>query len=409
MQKRKITVLFALLMMFAVLVGCGKLGEGRTDTEEAKLFSEKEIAKLKYIEAIEVEDFYGDKSRYEVYGPKESESADGYVSWYGHGLFYNASVYSMGSNDFVYSFLDDMAGYTKESWLSEDSGYRDVEFSEMKKNGDDRYITMTAMRDDYYRVPYAEKHVYYMHIAKEGVGVFWELEMMENSVDGQTELVIDELAGCYGINLDLLKPTGEWKEGNEERLMEEQDVYEPDGDEIVLEKVDGYQYMGMATLSVEVDGRQAKSVVLAPMGRSTMVRENSVYANMHGINIQGGIDIMFSDSLMTNVKMNIDSKYSSYSEDDDIRNVFRTEMMPMPGFEEAYYVVFTYKEKDYVTKKYVNKAEARCYMKLDDNFYLQYNITLSENEYDAATNIVLEELEVAYGIDLSEYYYEKAD
>ena len=70
---------------------------------------------------------------------------------------------------------------------------------------------------------------------------------------------------------------------------------------------------------------------------------------------------------------------------------------------------FTYKEKDYVTKKYVNKAEARFYMKLDDDFYLQYNITLSENEYDDATNVVLEELGDAYGIDLSEYYYEEVD
>ena len=110
-----------------------------------------------------------------------------------------------------------------------------------------------------------------------------------------------------------------------------------------------------------------RSVVMVPMGRSTTARENSVYANMHGINIQGSIDIMFSDSLMANIKMETDSKYDSLLKDDDIKNVFRTEMMPMPGFEEAYYVIFTYKEKDYVTKKYVNKAEARCYMKLDDN------------------------------------------
>ena len=79
--------------------------ETKKEAEEAKLFSEEEIKKLKYIETIEVEDFYGDKSTYEVYGPKESESSDGYVSWYGHGLFYNASVYSMGSNSFVYCCL----------------------------------------------------------------------------------------------------------------------------------------------------------------------------------------------------------------------------------------------------------------------------------------------------------------
>ena len=82
-----------------------------------------------------------------------------------------------GSYDMIlYGFLDDTAGYVKEDWLSETSVYRDAEISEMKKNGDDRYIMATAVRDDYYGVPYAEKHVYYMHIAKEGVGVYWELE-----------------------------------------------------------------------------------------------------------------------------------------------------------------------------------------------------------------------------------------
>lgn len=145
------------------------------------------------------------------------------------------------------------------------------------------------------------------------------------------------------------------------------------------------------------------------MGRSTMVRENSVYANMHGIHILGSIDILFSDSLMANVKMEMDSKYDNLLKDEDIKKVFRTEMMPMPGFKEAYYVAFTYKEKEYGSKEYVDKAEVQCYMKLDNDFYLQYNITLSENEYDDATNVVLEELEDAYGIDLSEYYYEKTN
>lgn len=400
-----------LTFIYDILLDSLKYGtdSDEPDTEEAKLFSEEEIKNLKYIETIEVEDFYGDKALYEVYGPKESESSDGYTFWYEHGLIYSASVYSMGSNSLLYGFLDDTAGYVKEDWLSETSVYRDVEISEMKKNGDDRYIMATAVRDDYYGVPYAEKHVYYMHIAKEGVGVYWELEMMENCADEDTDLIIDELAGCYGINLDILKATGEWNEGNEERLMEEQDVYVPDEDEIVLEKVDGYQYMGVATLSMQLSSKQAESVVMVPMGRSTMVRENSVYANMHGIHILGSIDILFSDSLMANVKMEMDSKYDNLLKDEDIKKVFRTEMMPMPGFKEAYYVAFTYKEKEYGSKEYVDKAEVQCYMKLDSDFYLQYNITLSENEYDDATNVVLEELEDAYGIDLSEYYYEKTN
>lgn len=395
------------IYIYDMLLDSLKYGTDSGEQEEAERFSGEEIKNLKYIEVIEVDDYYGDKSLYEIYGPKESENSDGYISWFGHGLFYNACVYNVGSNSFAYSCLDDMAAYTRESWLSGDSGYRDVEVSEMKSNGDDRYITETAVRDDYNGVPYAEKHVYYMHIAREGVGILWELEMMENSADEETALVIDELAGCYGINLDVMKPTGEWSEGNAERIMEEQDVYEPEEGSAALEKVDGYQYLGVATLTTQTGISQAQCVVMVPMGKSTSVRENSVYANMHGIKILGNIDASLAHNLMSSVKMDIDICYDSYSEDEDIRDVFRTEMMMMPGFEEAYYVVFTYEEKEYGSEEYVDKADVRCYMKLDDDFYLQYNITLSENEYDDATNVVLEELETAYGIDLSEYYYEK--
>lgn len=389
MQKGKIRTRIVFLILLTALTGCGRTG--------------KESGEAEYIEKIEVRDLYGDQSPYEIYGPKESEVSNGYAFWFAHGLTYSAFVCSRADNALVYSHFEDIAGKMEERYLSENAGYTDVEISEVMENGDDRYVTSVAVREDYYGIPYEEKRISYMHLVKEGVGVLWELEMGESSADEETNLVIDELAECYGVNLDILKPSGAWKERNEERLMEEQDIYEPGDDEIALEKVDGYRYLGKATLSVEeeIGDMHGESEVLAPMGRGTCVRKNSVTANMHGIFINSYLNILLYGDLMENVEMDIDAVCDIYAKNDKIMNVHKTKVMPMSGFEEAYYVTLSYEEEDYATGEYLSKTEVRCFIKADDDFCLQYNIKLSENEYDNATNAVLEELETAYGIDFS--------
>ena len=42
---------------------------------------------------------------------------------------------------------------------------------------------------------------------------------------------------------------------------------------------------------------------------------------------------------------------------------------------------------------------------MSDDYALEYDIKLSYDEYDNSTDTVIKELETAYGIDLSEYYY----
>lgn len=47
--------------------------------------------------------------------------------------------------------------------------------------------------------------------------------MEENEADEETELIIDELAKCYDIDLDSLKASGGWALANEERIQQEED------------------------------------------------------------------------------------------------------------------------------------------------------------------------------------------
>ncbi|MDE6621142.1 MAG: hypothetical protein K2K74_11775 [Lachnospiraceae bacterium] len=45
--------------------------------------------------------------------------------------------------------------------------------------------------------------------------------------------------------------------------------------------------------------------------------------------------------------------------------------------------------------------------KVKDSYLVSCNITLRSREYDTAADTLLRELEIAYGIDLSDYYREK--
>lgn len=434
--ERKIKILLMVLLITAVFTGCNQKTEyedehsaisydsdddvntaeasetdksGNTQTaEEREAFSEEEIKNLTYIEKISIEDYYGDKAVYDMYGFKGSENEDGYVSYFGPGFSHSAMVYSMGSDSFLYLSFDEFIKSTIEGWEQEGSGYSDIKTGEIQSKGDDRYVIATAMKEDLYGTPYEFREVFYLQKTAEGVGVIWQLEVRENGVEEETDLMIDELAGCYGISLDRLTANGDFEEINQNRLMEEQDQYEPEEGEPVLEKVDGYRYMGMTTLSVEANGKEAQCQVMVPMGRLSFVWENHAGANMHGVEVGTYIEILVQQNLMSGMKLSSDIRYKSYVENEErTRNVWKSEMIPMDAFEEAYYVVITYEEKDYLTEEFVPKADVMCNIRINDDFALKYELTFTYSEYDDSTNTVIKELETAYEIDLSEYYYEK--
>lgn len=381
-----------------------------TETEEQapevmQPLSEEELAALQYVEKIVLEDYYGDKAEYEAFAPKETEITYGRAFYWEHGLEFYAGVYCEGVTSFLYEYMDYSIEYDLEDWQEEDSGYTDVETTGPKKNGDDRYQIITAKKEDYYGTPYVVKKIAYLHIPEEGVGILWELEVSENGIDEETEKIIDELARCYCVNLDEMKAGGSWSEDNAERLVQEQDEYVPEEGDNVVEKVDGYQYMGLTTLTVEE--REVECPVMVPIGRRTHAKGNRANCSMHGVSVSGNIDFLMQHNFSATVKFYSDIRYDSVLEDTERnRNVDKSGIMYIPGFEEAAYVIIPYEEKDYVTQEFAPKIEVLCYIRIDNDFYLDYSITLNYDEYDAATNTVIKELETAYGIDLSEYYNE---
>ncbi|MCM1056822.1 MAG: DUF1266 domain-containing protein [Firmicutes bacterium] len=180
------------------------------------------IPALQYIELTEIEDFYGDGTMYEIYAPIGSSNQDGFIYYFDHGLTFNASVYGYGYelNEYLQEALESWTAFETEGWLDEASEYTDVEISRVLKSGKDIYQTATAKKEDLFGTLYEINHIFYMDIQENGGGVLWTLQLYETMADSETALIIDELAECYDVDLDLIKADGGWAVANEERLRQ---------------------------------------------------------------------------------------------------------------------------------------------------------------------------------------------
>lgn len=250
-QREKLGLGICMLLLAAGLAGCGnaagedrqedeqtaeaeteenapdaKVGEkedAETDETSKEEADEPEEEPLQYLELIEIEDYYGDHLFYDVYVPVGSENEEGFVSYYDHGISFYASVYNLGSSALLPSCVEDSAELTLEGW-QDNSDYSDIEVSELLENGRDRYQIIAAKRADIHGTPYEVKEIYYMSILEKGVGILWNMEMEENAADEETGLIIDEIARCYEIDLEKLKPSGGWLTATEERIQAQEDA-----------------------------------------------------------------------------------------------------------------------------------------------------------------------------------------
>ncbi len=185
-QKEKLSLGICMMLLAAGLTGCGK-------------------EKLQYIERIEIEDYYGDHSLYEVYAPIGNENENGSAFYFEHGLGYSASIFKcFDSSTSLETIMTLCAEYGLAAW-QENEIYSDIEISDVLKNGDDSFQILRAKKEDYYGTVYDITEIYYMDMMGKDVGVLWNMEMEERDADEVTNLIIDELARCYKINLDDLK------------------------------------------------------------------------------------------------------------------------------------------------------------------------------------------------------------
>lgn len=394
--------------------------DGSTDTKEKQnentndTISDEESSKLNYVEKVVMEDFEGNESQYYTYAPiGNSGCTEGFVSCWEYGLNYTAFLYDkVGTTTSLYASLEESVNTSLEMWNDKEYGYDNVQAGEIQKNGDDRYQIITAQKEDYNEIPYEVKKISYMDVCNEGDGILWEMEISEIDMNSETPLVIEELAKCYGIDPDELQINGEWAAKNAEHSVNQQDVYDPAEEENPLEKVDGYEYLGLATLTSYSLDKDVKCPVLIPMGWETYIGDAYATSSLHGIYISGSVEWIIAGDFEAISDECVTSRFKELTRSDAhtsdrYRNVWKSEKILLPEYNKgACYYVFTYEDSGYINDEYMPMTEVLCMIRINDEYFLSYTITLSEEEYDTATNAVLKELEGAYGIDLSEYYCE---
>lgn len=380
--------------------------QGRTlsvsNDGRGELISDEDAAALEYMKKYMVEDTFGDGASYEVYAPDGGENTDGFLGYIDHGINFFASVYSGGGDDLPYMMLNESLKSLKTDW--ESNGYSDVQLGEVVKNGEDRYVVASAMGKDYFETPYQETRLYYLDVPKKGVGVLWQMEIKENQMDELTEPILVQIGQCYGIDTQNLIPDGGWEEGDAARKVEEQDVYKPEEGERTLTRVDGYQYLGQTKLSFE--NGEIKCPAMAPMGASTRVSEDHITASMHGVSVYiNGFSTM-TDQYVPRMKKDAEWDYERKTDSESTKNreVHQSEIMEMEGFEEAWYYILDYETPDVITEEYYKETAVTCWIVIGEEYVLSCDITLRDKDFDTATNALLQELETAYGIDLSGHY-----
>ncbi len=383
--------------------------EGVEDTEEKTAETlAPDATNLTYLEEYQIADFYGDGKEYALYAPKGGESTDGFFFYNEHGITFTASVYNCGSvensQEYLQMYLEGLVDMQAKDW-QENPECSEVGVGEMLEKGDDRYLFLTAKAKDVFGTPYQKKKLMYMSVREGGAGVFWDMEASEYAQDEETAPLIKEVARCYGLDLnELAIDDGAWADQNAQREADRQDVYEPEEGDPVLEKVEGYQYLGMLTLALDEEGK-VTCPVLAPMGWNTTADESRVSTTIHGVSVRlnGYQTGTVNYQAMAQEEAEGDLRLRSDPEEGN-RNVRISDVMPMQEQEAGVYYVLEYEEQDYATQEYYKRADITCIMQVKEKHFVTCRISLISGEYDSATNSLIKELETAYGLDLSEWY-----
>lgn len=365
---------------------------------------------LSYLEEYQIADYYGDGKEYPLYAPIGGENTDGFYYFWDHGVTFTASVFNCGDPDVaaeaLQMYLQQTIDQQAKDW-KENSDYSEVGVGEILEKGDDRYLFMTAMAKDLYGTPYQRTKLIYMSVREGGAGVFWDMEVSEREQDEDTMPLVNEVARCYGLNLgELAMEDGEWADQDAQREADQQDVYEPEEGEPVLEKVEGYQYLGMMDMSFCLDEEGFTCPILAPMGWNTSAGEDRVSTTIHGVYVRVSGDYTSASKNyqgMVQEGADRDFKYRSDPEEEN-RNVRVSELIPMQGQEAGVYYVVEYEEKERNSDEYHKRADVSFCIQVKEHYFIFGNIYLKSVDYDSKTNELIRELETAYGLDLSEWY-----
>ncbi|MCH5280598.1 MAG: hypothetical protein J1E61_03950 [Lachnospiraceae bacterium] len=437
-QKEWLLLPLCIFLFMALLTGCGKQenrnvepepeietkapadkDDVKTRKEETsdpdqdkspRKLSEEELAALEHVERIEITDIVTGYTTY-AYAPVGTEVyEEGFCLYDEHGLSYDAAVYNVEDIDELYACLDyhidlDMEYGWEMDTEFETRIYENVHIGNVMENGDDRYVIATAENPDSQGSISQCRKIFYLELQSDSVAVIWSLEMSEWSTDEETDLIIDDMEKCYGIDLDPIRSTGSYYAEQEASFEQTQDEYVPREGHNVLAGIDGYQYLGLGTLAYY--NGEADCPVMVPMGYDVWFdSDDYVTSSLHGVDVTATISIVGMQGFNTEIPREIRSKQDFYNGYEKAHHVITGETIPLTDFDAALYTIIEC-DMDYTDDLTLHRVLIFSYILIKEGYVLEYKVELYPEKFDDSTNTVLKELEDAYGFDLSDYYYKR--
>lgn len=245
----------------------------------------------------------------------------------------------------------------------------------------------------------------YVGTAPNGIGYVLCLKVTGNYTDSETNQILEELGKCYNLDLSGYGNSEKDLTNAGKRVDLAQDNYTQKSDEPEIREADGYTYMGLTEIS---DYDENIYEVMIPMGRYTSNSGRSLSANMHGVRMSIYASSSYgSVSLAESVQKTIQRRYDSMAENSrDYKDLSIGEPMVTSEGEGVYCAASAGEHISYDGLGFPYH-EIYYELRLQGRNILTMSITLDEYEYDAYTNILLEEIEEAYRMDLSDFYYDK--
>lgn len=366
----------------------------------------KSLDGFTYVKEVELADGVS-KQPVTVYAPYEEEKGfDGYgVYYYGHGVSF--SVFVLG--DWIYQSAEEcVSDWIKDEATSlkeESTRYQNVEVEDLVTVEEELcyYQHISAEELDYQENPFRNDYLVYVGTAENGIGYQFQLQISGQSTDAETNTILEELGKCYDLDLVQYGNSDEDLTNSGQLMDPAQDVYiqSPSDPEVI--KADDYTYMGTSEIS-DYDGNIYELMIL--MGKNTSNSGSSLSGIMHGISMHISVGTSYGDiNPMERVQQELDYQYESYLNNSrDYKNPVMGELASTTEGEGVYGATSA-DRAGYEGDIYPYHEISYCLL-TGEKEYISMSLTLDERDFDSKTNDVLKDIEKAYRMDLSEFYYE---
>lgn len=361
---------------------------------------------FEYVEMVTMTDGVS-KQEVNVYAPVSTDgySSDNSVFFYEHGIDF--SLFLVG--DWTYMDPQEQLSFWMQSEVSEvndhPSRYQNmvIEDSITVEEGLCYYQHMSVEELDSRETATTNHNLVYVGTAPNGIGYVFTLRVTGSRTDSETNQVLEELGKCYNLDLSDYGTSSEDLTNAGNRVNLAQDNYVQKSDEPEIQLLEGYTYMGVTEIS-DYDGNIYELWI--PMGQYTSNRGSSLSANMHGVRVSIYTSSTYgSTSLAESVQKTIQRKYDNMAENSrDYKDLSIGEPQLTTEGEGVYCSTSAEEHIAYDGKSFPYH-EIYYELKLQGKNILTMTISLDEYDYDAYTNVVLEELEQVYRMDLSDFYY----